>query len=412
VTSGWPVVALGSITDLITKGTTPTSIGFEFEEVGVKFVKVESINEAGGFIAAKLAHISEECNAALRRSQLQSGDILFSIAGALGRTARVVPDILPANTNQALAIVRLKKSAEIIPDFILYALSPSLLREQTEGQQAGAAQQNLSLTQLKGFEIPLPPAEQQQRIVAILDEAFAGLATATANAEKNLKNARDLFDSCLQAVFTHEGEDWKTVSLGEVCSISSKLVDPREPTFIDLPHLGAGNMASKTGEISDIKTAREERLKSGKFLFDGTMVLYSKIRPYLMKACRPDFDGLCSADVYPLLPDPAQLDRNFLFHLLMSKQFTDFAISGSDRAGMPKVNRNHLFKYRVTLPSINEQVQLAFKLDAISTETRRLDTFYERKLADLANLKQSILRKAFSGELTSPPSSAIKEAAE
>jgi type I restriction enzyme S subunit len=171
-------------------------------------------------------------------------------------------------------------------------------------------------------------------------------------------------------------------------------------------------MGSKTGALSDIKTAQEEGLKSGKFLFDRTMVLYSKIRPYLMKACRPDFEGLCSADVYPLSPAPAHLDRNFLFHLLMSKDFTDFAIAGSDRAGMPKVNRDHLFKYSVKLPSIEEQATLAAKLDRISAEANRLEAFYEQRLADIAELKQSVLQRAFPGELTSPPSQAIREAAE
>jgi type I restriction enzyme S subunit len=275
----------------------------------------------------------------------------------------------------------------------------------------GAAQPQITRQTLAPVKISFPPLPEQQRIVAILDEAFARLATATANAEKNLKNARELFDSYLNSIFEND-EGLRKVTLGDVCSISSRLVDPRKPEFLDLPHLGAGNMASRTGELSDIKTAREEGLKSGKFLFDSTMVLYSKIRPYLMKACRPDFDGLCSADVYPLSPDSDQLSRDFLFHLLMSKNFTDFAISGSDRAGMPKVNRDHLFKYRVNLPNIEEQALLANKLDEISNEANRLVAFYERRLIDLADLKQSVLRKAFSDELTSPPSQAIKEAAE
>ncbi|MPZ55608.1 MAG: restriction endonuclease subunit S [Rhizobiales bacterium] len=302
---------------------------------------------------------------------------------------------------------------ELSNEYLYYFLLQDSFRADGIKTMSGAVgHKRVSKEFVEHFQIPLPTLPEQQRIVAILDDAFAGLATATANAEKNLKSARELFDSYLNSVFMQRGEGGRELLLGEVCSISSKLVDPREPKFIDLPHLGAGNMASKTGELSGIKTAREEGLKSGKFLFDKTMVLYSKIRPYLMKACRPDFEGLCSADVYPLSPDPAQLDRNFLFHLLMSKDFTEFAIAGSDRAGMPKVNRDHLFKYCVKLPSIEEQIQLASKLDAISAEANRLEVFYERRVVDIANLKQSILRKAFSGELTSPPSQVIQEAAE
>jgi len=145
VSDRWSITTLGEITEVITKGTTPTSVGFDFVDRGVNFVKVEAIGLNGQFLRDKFAHIDENCHAALRRSQLALGDILYSIAGALGRTARVTTDILPANTNQALAIIRLQRSRDILPDFVLYALSPSLVRDQIEKQRGGVAQQNLSL---------------------------------------------------------------------------------------------------------------------------------------------------------------------------------------------------------------------------------------------------------------------------
>lgn len=277
--------------------------------------------------------------------------------------------------------------------------------------QRGAGQPFISKGDIQSFSVSIPPLPEQKRIAAILDEAFAGIEVATANAEKNLANARELFDLSLETIFTEEGAGRVQRPFSDICEITSKLVDPREPSFIDLPHLGAGNMVSKTGELIEIKTAREEELKSGKFLFDESMVLYSKIRPYLMKACRPDFSGLCSADVYPLLPKPALLDRNFLFYLLLSRKFTEFAIAGSDRAGMPKVNRDHLFSYKAWLPDVKEQRLLASKLDKISSETNRIELIYQRKIAALAELKQAILQKAFSGELTALPEAALQEEA-
>ena len=99
---------LGDLTKVITNGTTPTSVGFKFEVEGVNFVKVESIALNGDFIEHKFAHISDKANTVFKRSQLKEGDILFSIAGALGWTAIVTSEILPANTNQALSIIRLK----------------------------------------------------------------------------------------------------------------------------------------------------------------------------------------------------------------------------------------------------------------------------------------------------------------
>lgn len=264
----------------------------------------------------------------------------------------------------------------------------------------GAAQPQITRTNLEPLEISFPESlAEQQRIVGLLDEAFEGLATAKANAEKNLQNARALFESHLQTVFTQRGPGWVEKRFDEVCAITSTLVDPRKKEFLDLTHVGAGNIESKTGVFVDLKTAREEGLISGKFLFDESMVLYSKIRPYLMKVARPDFEGLCSADMYPLAPIPNVVTRDYLFHLLLSKHFTDYAIQGSARAGMPKVNRDHLFEFRVWLPDVKKQKQLAANLDDLHEETHRLARLYERKHAALSALKKSLLHQAFTGEL-------------
>ncbi len=252
---------------------------------------------------------------------------------------------------------------------------------------------------LKELEIAYPSLAEQQRTVGILDEAFEGIATAKANAEKNLQNARAVFDSHLNAVFTQRGEGWVEKKLSEACAITSTLIDPRKKEFLDLNHVGAGNIESKTGIFVDLKTAREECLISGKFLFNESMVLYSKIRPYLMKVARPDFGGLCSADMYPLAPLPNQITRDYLFHLLLSKSFTDYAIQGSARAGMPKVNRKHLFEFTVWLPVVTKQKELASKLDELHQETQHLESIYEQKLAKLEELKKSLLHQAFTGAL-------------
>lgn len=262
-----------------------------------------------------------------------------------------------------------------------------------------------SIPQINNYNVePLPISfpeslPEQRRIVGILDEAFAGIAIAKANAEKNLQNARALFKSHQQAVFNKCGEGWVEKRFSEVCEISSVLVDPRLPEYQELLHVGGANIETKTGGLSDLKTANEEGLKSGKFLFDETMVLYSKIRPYLMKVARPDFKGLCSADIYPLSAKERQINRDFLFHLLLSPKFTEYAIAGSARAGMPKVNRDHLFSFRVPLPPLIKQKHYAEQLDALHEETQRLESLYQRKLAALDELKKSLLHQAFSGQL-------------
>ena len=153
-------VQLSEVAELITKGTTPTTIGFEFQEQGVNFLKIECFDENGGFIKSKVGHISEECNEKLKRSQLKEGDLLFSIAGAIGRVAIVTKEMLPANTNQALAIIRIVNEQIYLPYIRLIFTSPIVI-EQFERKKQGVAQLNLSLKDINEISIPLPSKEKQ-----------------------------------------------------------------------------------------------------------------------------------------------------------------------------------------------------------------------------------------------------------
>ena len=252
---------------------------------------------------------------------------------------------------------------------------------------------------LKEIKVPTPSESEQKRIVALLDTVFSDLEQTRAKTEQNLKNARELFDSYLQQVFSQKGEGWVDGKMTDICEINTKLIDPKEDEYLDLLHIGAGNIVSNTGEIIKLQTAKEEGLISGKFVFDNSMILYSKIRPYLMKVCRPEFTGLCSADIYPLSPIKEVMDKDFLFYLLLSKDFTDYAISGSGRAGMPKVNRTHLFNYSVSIPPIEKQREFIIKINQVASQSQDLERIYKSKLVTIDELKKTILQKAFSGEL-------------
>ena len=160
-------VKLGEIASLITKGTTPTTLGFDFVDEGINFIKIESISEEGSFISNKFNHITSECDNKLSRSRLQKNDLLFSIAGAIGRTAIVTDDILPANTNQALALIRIPEGV-INYSYLKYVLQSSVVSDQFEKRKQGVAQLNISLKDVANFNIPLPSQAAQQMIVEIL----------------------------------------------------------------------------------------------------------------------------------------------------------------------------------------------------------------------------------------------------
>jgi type I restriction enzyme S subunit len=188
---------------------------------------------------------------------------------------------------------------------------------------------------------------------------------------------------------------WTNKLLSDICEISSALVDPREQAYQELPHVGGANIESATGRLIALQTAKDEGLISGKFLFDERTVLYSKIRPYLMKVARPEFKGLCSADIYPLVPRNGLLDRGFLYYMLLTQHFTDFAIAGSARAGMPKVNREHLFAYSCAVPPLPEQQRIVGILDEAFEGIATAKANAEKNLQNARALFESHLQSVF-----------------
>ncbi|MCC8020431.1 MAG: restriction endonuclease subunit S [Akkermansia sp.] len=193
----YPLRSIGEISDVVTKGTTPTTLGFEFVNAGVNFVKVENITTTGQILKSDLMHITSECHEKLRRSQLSEGDILFSIAGAIGRTAVVSKDILPANTNQALAIIRLKKDAGILKTYLLAALSSPYVEGQYNDQKKGIAQINLTLKNISDLMIPIPPQEKQEQFAAFVRQ----IDKSKFAVRQALDKTQQLFDSLMQEYF-------------------------------------------------------------------------------------------------------------------------------------------------------------------------------------------------------------------
>lgn len=202
---GWEIKKLGEVCEVITKGTTPTSLGFKFTDEGVNFIKVESLTESGQIIPNKVAYISEECHKYLKRSQLKENDILFSIAGALGRIGIVKKEIIPANTNQALAIVRLAKNSGISVSFLAMYFTSNVITEEIEKLKGGAAQQNLSLGQLNNLSIPFPTLPQhQQDIVQKLDALSIETKKLEAIYNQKINDLEELKKSVLQKAFSGE----------------------------------------------------------------------------------------------------------------------------------------------------------------------------------------------------------------
>ncbi|EPQ3464647.1 restriction endonuclease subunit S [Enterobacter cloacae subsp. cloacae] len=309
-------------------------------------------------------------------------------AGKLGILA------YPAATNQAVCCIS-PDDKLLERDFLRYYLLSQ--RKKIIEDSFGGAQPNISQAYVRDIKIPTPPIVEQKRLTEKLDALLNRIDTAIENLQESITLADALLKSSLNSMLTPR-ENWEWVRMNDVCQITSKLCDPREEQYLDMFHIGGANITQFSGSLINVKTAREEQLISGKFPFDTSMVLYSKIRPYLMKVARPMISGICSADIYPLTPVREKMTRDFLFYLLLSEQFTQYAIEGSSRAGMPKVNRNHLFNFAFHLPSLDEQVSICESLDALVEKTNEASIELEGKLVYLTSLKASILDSAFKGE--------------
>jgi type I restriction enzyme S subunit len=332
------------------------------------------------------------------RRLVKANDVIFATVRPTLKRIAVVPDLLD-NQVCSTGYVVLRPNGLIESRFVFYWLFTDDFMGRMHSLQKGASYPAVTDREVRSQLIPVPPLAEQRRIVGILDEAFAAIAAVRANTEQNVRNAGELFESRLNGVFARVGDGSADTRLGDVCGISSRLVDPRLDEYADLKHVGGGNIESNTGNLLHLESARDEALKSGKFLFDETMVLYSKIRPYLRKVARPSFRGVCSADVYPLSPAAGKMNRDYLFYLLLSPAFTAYAMAGSARAGMPKVNRGHLFAFRTRLPSADEQTEVAASLDALAGQVARLGSTLREKSVALDGLKQSLIHQAFAGAL-------------
>jgi len=408
VSGDWPVVNINDLCEVVTKGTTPTSVGHQFTTNGVNFIKVESISSDGRVFKEKLAHISDDCHAKLKRSQILEGDILFSIAGALGRTAVVTADVLPANTNQALSIIRLKQDSGMYNRFLAYFLSSGPIIEQIENARGGAAQQNLSLAQVKAFQVPLPTLDEQKRIVSILDQAFEGLDRARANAEANLESAEEL----LKSTFEHE---LRGLDEAQECALSDHI------------ELLTGFAFKSSGYVDDtdgMRLIRGDNVIPGEMRWDGVKkwprsdthnyvkyhlqagdLLIAMDRTWIKSGIK--YAVLTEADVPSMLVQrvarlrPKQsLELGFLELMIGSRHFEQYVLSIQTGSGVPHVSGNQIKEYRLKIPSISAQTRISAKFAKLNAHKLSLQLTYRHTLNQADELRQSILQKAFSGGLT------------
>ena len=230
----------------------------------------------------------------------------------------------------------------------------------------------------------LPPLDKQKSIVGQLDKINELIRLK----KEQLKDYENLAQSIFYEMFGDE--KYERRKLKDIVKVKSGQVSPLEDPYCDMVHVGPANIESNTGRLINLKTAKEENLISGKYLFDSSMVLYSKIRPNLNKVTIADFEGICSADMYPLIPSKS-IDKKFLLFILKQKEFLSYAIANSGRANIPKINREALLEYSTILPPLSLQLQFAERLALIEQQQAEIQS----TIADLETLLASRMQYWF-----------------
>ncbi len=363
-------------------------------EEEIRYVDLSAIDKARGRIASVATLLGKDAPSRARQP-LRAGDVIFATTRPNLKSAAIVPDELDgAIASTGFCVLRASEQVE--PAWLFHGLYTDEFLQQLLPKMRGATYPAVGDGDVLACEIPLPNRDEQQRILERIAEAFRRLEEMAHERDAALEEAEALRRSSLDAVSECAGDE---TSLSSVVTIESKLVDPREAAFSSMLHIGGANIESGTGKLLALQTAGEEGLISGKFVCTPEDVIYSKIRPALRKVVRPDFIGLASADSYPLRPKATKLDRNYLFYLLLSRSLTDYALSGANRAGIPKVNREHLLAFKFPLPSLDEQRRIALTLDETWNAADQLCGELTDLAMDESALRQAILREGFAGNL-------------
>ena len=283
--------------------------------------------------------------------------------------------------------------------FLFYLMTSDNYKKFINELSDGANINNLKFSDLGQFEIPLPPLPEQQLIVTILDEAFAAIAKAKANAEQNLKNAKELFESYLQGVFEKKGDGWEETTLGEIAFVKSGGTPLRHKT-----EYWSGNIAwYSSGELNNLYTTNPERHinelaieNSNAKLFPKGSLLIGMYDTAALKMSILDRDGTFNQAIAGVKPNP-KIDLIFILHAINAIKPEILNL----RRGVRQKNLSleKIKNIPISLPPLKEQQTIVRQLDALRAETQKLEAVYQKKIDDLEELKKSILQKAFAGEL-------------
>jgi type I restriction enzyme S subunit len=294
-------------------------------------------------------------------------------------------------------IFPLKPRQGLSRKFLQYWFLRDATVEKIDATSTGARMPRANMNAVLDFEFPLPPLAEQKRIVLILDEAFESISTAKANAEENLQNARALFESYLESVFTRRDSGWAQSTLGEVCQFIGGSQPPKS-VFSTTKRPDNIRLIQIRDYKSDNHVVYIPRARARRFCRSDD-VMIGRYGPPLFQILR-GLEGAYNVALMKAAPEESKLSRDFLFYFLKHSTILQYIIYHSERAaGQIGLTKETLEPYPIALPSLAGQQEVVETIMELEVETQCLATLYEKKLALLEALKKSLLHQAFTGSL-------------
>lgn len=389
---GWRIQSIGLVSEVVNGGTPKTGIAEYWGGDHQWITPAEMGKRLTPYISKTVRALTDAGMANSSARLLPPFSVILSSRAPIGH---LVINTKPMATNQGCK--GLIPGKAIHYKFLYYYLTSVVDLLNDLGN--GATFKELSGGKLKDVAVPVPPLTEQQRIVGILDEAFDGIATAKANAEKNLQNARAIFESHLNFIFTQPREGWDKRCLGDV----SDLIDclHKTPTYFEsgFPMVRVTDIKPGFLDLSNTRRVDEKTFKefSKKYTPKAGDIVFSRVGSYGVSSLVNSDEPFCLGQntVFIIPKISSRLLYYFLNSPLAKNQFDELV----DGTTQPTISLKSIREVKFTMPPPCDQEKIIAKLDAVSSGTQRLESIYRQKLAALDELKKSLLHQAFSGEL-------------
>jgi type I restriction enzyme, S subunit len=403
---GWQTKKLGEVLE-----KTETVNPLQSPDVEFDYIDVSSVSNTT-FEIKETQRLKGKDAPSRARKLVRTNDIIFATIRPTLQRIAVVPEHLDKQVCSTGYFV-LRPKQGIHHRFVFYSLITENFIEQMESLQKGASYPAVTDGDVRAQVIPVPPLPEQQRIVGLLDEAFEGLATAKANAEKNLQNARAFFESQLQSVFTQgsqsaadgRGPAWVEKPLGDFCSFENGDRGTNYPsksarTATGIPFINAGHLTDDGIDLETMDYIPRERfdlLSNGKIRKgDILFCLRGSLGKFANVGNLPE--GAIASSLVIVRPDKTVLN-DFLVAYFRSPLCTAMINRFKNGAAQPNLSAQSLRNFIAPIPPLEKQKSIVEQLTDLREETQRLAAIYSRKLTVLEALKKSLLHQAFTGGL-------------